>query len=71
MKKYTKPTVISQHIFEVSALACLKASPGDYGHLGTGTTYVTGSGTIGAGTFHIGPGFSSESLDCSGILLVS
>lgn len=71
MKHYTKPVIISQKSFETSALACIKTAPGEDGHLGDGSFYVTGTGDIGAGTFHINPGYASTSLPCSYLLNVS
>lgn len=71
MKHYTRPVIVSQKSFETSALACIKAAPGAESHLGGGTTYVTGSGDIGNGTFHINTGFSSTYLPCDYLLNVS
>lgn len=71
MKNYTKPVIITQKSFETSALACAKTPAGGDLHLGYGSTYITGSGDAGAGTFHINPGFTSTSLPCDTLLNVS
>lgn len=70
-KNYKKPVIISQNSFETSALSCAKTMPNESGHLGSGTTYITGSGTMGEGTFHISPGFTSTSVPCEAVLFVS
>ncbi len=71
MKHYTRPVIVSQKSFETSALACIKTPGGGSMHAGAGTTYITGSGDIGNGTFHLNTGYSSTSLPCDYLLNVS
>jgi len=71
MKAYTKPVIVSQKSFETSALACIKSPGGGSGHLTAYTQYITGTGYIGTGTFHVNSGFTSYSLSCDALAQVS
>lgn len=70
-ENHEKPFIISDKCFEISALACIKMAPDMDRHLGDGSTYITGSGDIGTGTFHINPGYASTSLSCIMLLLTT
>lgn len=71
MKEYKKPVIISQKSYEASALACIKIQPDEEGHLGTGSSYISGTGNIGTGTFHVNPGYTSTTVSCSVLMNVS